>query len=58
MVHSRRDIAAAKLLAASSPATEAVFNVGTGVGRRHQLAETLLSVMNSSVKPEHAPRAR
>jgi len=50
------DIARANLLAASSPATDAVFNVGTGVETSlNQLAETLLSVMNSSVKPEHAP---
>ncbi len=50
------DIARANLLAASSPATDAVFNVGTGVETSlNQLAETLLSVMNSSVRPEHAP---
>lgn len=50
------DIARANLLAASSPATDAVFNVGTGVETSlNQLAETLLSVMNSSVRPEHVP---
>ena len=50
------DVARANVLAAASPVTDAVFNVATGVEiSLNTLAETLLSVMGSSLEPEHAP---
>lgn len=50
------DIARANLLAAESPATDAVFNVGSGTETSlNQLAATLLAVMGSSLQPEYAP---
>ncbi len=51
-----RDIARANLLAAQSDATDAVFNVGSGVETSlNQLADTLLKVMNSTLRPRYAP---
>jgi nucleoside-diphosphate-sugar epimerase len=50
------DIARANLLAAVSAATDAVFNVATGVETSlNTLADTLLRVMGSSLRPEYAP---
>ena len=50
------DVARANVLAAASPATDAVFNVATGVETSlDTLATTLLSVMGSSLRPEYAP---
>ncbi|PYR40178.1 MAG: NAD-dependent epimerase [Acidobacteria bacterium] len=50
------DVARANVLAAASPATDAVFNVGTGVETSlNALADTLLRVMDSSLRPEYAP---
>jgi UDP-glucose 4-epimerase len=50
------DVARANLLAASAPATDAVFNIGSGVETAlKDLAEMLLSVMQSRVRPEHVP---
>jgi len=52
------DVAAANVLAAASTETDAVFNVGTGVETSlNALADTLLSVMQSPLRPQHvAPR--
>jgi len=51
------DIARANVLAAASPATDAVFNVGSGVETSlDALADTLLRVMGSTLRPEYAPR--
>jgi nucleoside-diphosphate-sugar epimerase len=50
------DIARANLLAAASAETDAVFNVGSGVETSlNTLAETLLSVMGSGLRPAYAP---
>jgi len=50
------DIARANLLAATSTVTDRVFNIGTGVETSlNALANTLLSVMQSPLRPEHAP---
>jgi UDP-glucose 4-epimerase len=50
------DVARANLLAASSTATDAVFNVGSGVETSlNTLADTLLAVMGSPLRPQHAP---
>jgi UDP-glucose 4-epimerase len=50
------DIVRANLLAASSPATDQVFNIGSGTETSlNQLADTLLNVMNSRLRPEYAP---
>ena len=50
------DVARVNVLAAASPATDAVFNVGTGVETSlNALADTLLRVMDSSLRPEYAP---
>lgn len=50
------DVARANLLAAEWPATDQVFNVGSGVPTTlGHLAETLLEVMGSSLEPEYAP---
>jgi UDP-glucose 4-epimerase len=51
------DVARANVLAAASPATDAVFNVGSGVETSlNALADTLLRVMGSTLRPEYAPR--
>jgi UDP-glucose 4-epimerase len=53
------DVARANMLAVSSSATDAVFNVGTGVETSlSQLAELLLSVMGSNLRPQHAEARR
>ncbi|HWW86809.1 MAG TPA: SDR family NAD(P)-dependent oxidoreductase [Vicinamibacterales bacterium] len=50
------DIARANLLAASASVTDAVFNVGTGVETSlNGLADALLTIMQSPLRPEHAP---
>ena len=49
------DVAHASVLAALSPATDAVFNVGTGVETSlNELARMLLAVMGSHQHPQHA----
>ena len=51
-----QDIARANLLAATSEATDAVFNIGTGTETSlTELAETLLSVMGSDLPLEYGP---
>jgi UDP-glucose 4-epimerase len=50
------DVARANVLAASAPVSDAVFNVGTGVETTlSALADMLLSVMQSTLRPEHVP---
>ena len=50
------DVARANLLAAAAPVTDAVFNIGTGVETSlSALADMLLSVMGSRLRPEHVP---
>ena len=50
------DVARANVLAAESAETDAVFNVATGVETSlNELADTLLRVMGSPVRPEYAP---
>jgi UDP-glucose 4-epimerase len=49
------DIARANVLAAAAPVSDVVFNIGTQTETSlTELAETLLNVMGSSLKPEHA----
>ncbi len=49
------DVASASVLAALSGATDAVFNVGTGVETSlNELARLLLRVMGSNLHPQHA----
>ena len=49
------DVAKASVLAAVSPASDAVFNVGTGVETSlNELARMLIAVMGSHMHPEHA----
>jgi len=53
------DVARATLLAATAPVSDVVFNVATGVETSLKtLATTLLSIMGSSLPPEHAPRRK
>lgn len=48
------DVARANIAAAQSPATNEVFNVGTGIQTTlKQLCETLLEVTGSSLRPVH-----
>ena len=50
------DVARANLLAATATDTDAVFNVATGVETSlNELADTLLKVMGSRLRPEYAP---
>jgi UDP-glucose 4-epimerase len=50
------DIARANLLAASSEATDEVFNIGSGTETSlAELAQTLLTVMGSDLRPEFGP---
>jgi UDP-glucose 4-epimerase len=50
------DIARANLLAASSEATDEVFNIGSGTETSlAELAQTLLTVMESDLRPEFGP---
>jgi UDP-glucose 4-epimerase len=53
------DVARANMLAMSSKATDAVFNVGTGVETSlSALADMLLAVMHSTLQPQHAEARR
>lgn len=57
-VHSA-DIARANLLAAASPVTDEVLNVASGTETSLLLlAETLLAVMDSPLRPEHGPERK
>src|SRR6185295_20104558 len=50
------DIARANMIAAASPLTDVVFNIGSGVETSlNELAAMLLSIMNSSLRPEYKP---
>ena len=50
------DIARANILAASSNVTDEVFNIASGVETSlNDLAESLLAVMQSNLKPEYGP---
>jgi len=50
------DVARANILAAASAESDAVFNVATGVETSlNELADTLLRVMGSPLRPEYAP---
>jgi nucleoside-diphosphate-sugar epimerase len=50
------DIARANLLAAASTTTDEVFNIGSGTETSlNELADTLLAVMKSPLRPQHAP---
>ncbi len=51
-----KDIARANILAAESDATDEVFNIACGVETSlNQLAQALLDVMKSDLKPEYGP---
>jgi UDP-glucose 4-epimerase len=53
------DVARANMLAATSPATDVVFNVAAGVETSlNALAEMLLAIMESPLRPQYAPRRR
>jgi nucleoside-diphosphate-sugar epimerase len=50
------DIARANLLAAGSTMTDEVINIGSGTETSlNELADTLLTVMKSPLRPQHAP---
>ena len=50
------DVARANVIAALSPETDAVFNIATGVETSlNQLADLLLRVMGSSLRPQYGP---
>jgi UDP-glucose 4-epimerase len=50
------DIARANILAAKGPVTDEVFNVASGIETSlNELAEMLLAVMGSTLKPEYGP---
>jgi UDP-glucose 4-epimerase len=54
-----QDVARATLLAATAPVTDVVFNVGTGIETSlNALADALLSIMGSPLRPEYAPRRK
>jgi UDP-glucose 4-epimerase len=54
-----QDIARANVLAAAAPVTDEVFNIGSGTETSlAQLAEALLSVMGSKLKPEFGPERK
>ena len=51
-----RDVARANILAAKAEETDEVFNVASGTETSlNQLADILLRVMNSGLRPEHLP---
>jgi UDP-glucose 4-epimerase len=53
------DIARANILAAKSDVTDEVFNVASGTETSLKgLAEKLLAIMGSNLKPEHAPERK
>lgn len=50
------DVARANLLGATTPRTDEIYNVGTGVETSlNDLARILLEVMGSNLEPEHGP---
>ncbi|MFZ4790779.1 MAG: NAD-dependent epimerase/dehydratase family protein [Candidatus Competibacteraceae bacterium] len=54
-----RDVARANILAAKTDITDEVFNVASGTETSlNQLADALLQVMNSSLRPEHRPERK
>lgn len=53
------DVAMANILAAKSDVTDEVFNIGSGVETSlNQLAEALIRIMNSDVRPEYGPERK
>jgi UDP-glucose 4-epimerase len=53
------DVARANILAAKAPVTDAVFNVASGVETSlSELAQTLISIMGSTVQPVHGPERK
>jgi UDP-glucose 4-epimerase len=53
------DIARANILAATTAVTDEVFNVASGVETSlNELAQTLLKVMRSDLKPEYGPERK
>jgi UDP-glucose 4-epimerase len=53
------DIARANILAAKAPVTDEVFNVASGVETSlSELAQTLISIMGSTVQPVHGPERK
>jgi UDP-glucose 4-epimerase len=53
------DIARANILAAKAPLTDEVFNVASGVETSlSELAQTLISIMGSTVQPVHGPERK
>jgi UDP-glucose 4-epimerase len=53
------DVARANILAAKAPVTDEVFNIASGTETSlSTLARTLLSVMGSSLTPEHGPERK
>jgi UDP-glucose 4-epimerase len=54
-----RDVARANILAAKADCTDEVFNVASGTETSlNQLADTLLRVMGSGLRPEHRPERK
>lgn len=54
-----RDVARANILAAKADATDEVFNVASGTETSlNQLADALLQVMGSDLRPEHRPERK
>lgn len=54
-----RDIARANILAAKADCTDEIFNVASGAETSlNQLADTLLRVMGSRLRPEHLPERK
>ena len=54
-----RDVARANILAAKADVTDEVFNVASGTETSlNQLADALLRVMGSSLRPEHRPERK
>jgi UDP-glucose 4-epimerase len=54
-----QDIARANVLAAAAPVSDEVFNIGSGTETSlTQLAEALLAVMGSKLKPEFGPERK
>jgi nucleoside-diphosphate-sugar epimerase len=53
------DVARANILAAKAPVTDEVFNVASGVETSlSDLAQTLISIMGSTVQPVHGPERK
>lgn len=52
-----RDVARANILAATTDVSDEVFNVASGTETSlNQLADILLSIMGSAIRPEHRPQ--